>query len=186
MDLIAGQADYVLTRPGGHVPENLITNLWNHPAIQNVSPVLTTYTRIAQNGSEPFLLIGFDPILDRPLRNWRITPKIDQKAVVWFDLLKEPYTIILGEPLTRLLNREPGDRLLLEHVRQRSDFKIIGKLEREGLALAEGGRVALTDIATFQEFTGLFGKVDRIDLRLKPFASANGYCNFSGIHRPFW
>ncbi len=172
MDLIAGQADYVLTRPGGHVPENLITNLWNHPAIQNVSPVLTTYTRIAQNGSEPFLLIGFDPILDRPLRNWRITPKIDQKAVVWFDLLKEPYTIILGEPLTRLLNREPGDRLLLEHVRQRSDFKIIGKLEREGLALAEGGRVALTDIATFQEFTGLFGKVDRIDLRLKPFATA--------------
>jgi len=172
MDLIAGQADYVLTRPGGHVPENLITNLWNHPAIQNASPVLTTYTRIAQKGSEPFLLIGFDPILDRPLRNWRITPKIDQEAVAWFDLLKEPYTIILGEPLTRLLNREPGDRLLLEHVRQRSDFKIIGKLEREGLALAEGGRVALTDIATFQEFTGLFGKVDRIDLKLQPFATA--------------
>ena len=68
MDLIAGQADYIITRPGGHVPENLITRLWNHRAIQNVSPVLSTYTRIAQAGSEPFLLIGFDPILDRPLR----------------------------------------------------------------------------------------------------------------------
>ena len=47
MDLIAGRADYVLTRPGGYVPENLVTYLWNHPAIQNVSPVLTTYTRIS-------------------------------------------------------------------------------------------------------------------------------------------
>jgi putative ABC transport system permease protein len=173
MDLIAGQADYVLTRPGGHVPENLVTRLWNHRAIQNVSPVLSTYTRIAQSGSEPFLLIGFDPILDRPLRDWRIAPTTDQDAVVWFELLREPYTIILGEPLTRLLDREPGDRLLLEHVRQRSNFKIIGKLEPEGLALAEGGRVALTDIATFQEFTGLFGKVDRIELKLKSFATTS-------------
>jgi putative ABC transport system permease protein len=172
MDLIAGQADYTITRPGGHVPENLITHLWNQRAIQNVSPVLSTYTRIAQAGSEPFLLIGFDPILDRPLRYWQIAPTTDSKAVVWFDLLKEPYTIILSEPLTRLLHREPGERLLLEHVHQRSNFKIIGKLKPEGLALAEGGRIALTDIATFQEFTGLFGKVDRIDLKLKPFATA--------------
>jgi putative ABC transport system permease protein len=172
MDLIAGQADYVLTRPGGHVPENLITRLWNHRAIQNVSPVLSTYTRIAQTGSEPFLLIGFDPILDRSFRNWRIAPTTNPEAVVWFDLLKEPGTIILGDPLTRRLKREPGDRLILEHVRQKANFKIIGKLQPEGLALAEGGRIALTDIATFQEFTGLFGKVDRIDLKMKSLATA--------------
>ena len=171
MDLIAGRADYVLTRPGGYVPENLITRLWTHHAVQNVSPVVSTYTRIAGNGADPFLLIGFDPILDRPLRSWRIAPASDQEAVVWFKLLKQPYTIILAEPLMRLLDRNPGDSLLLEHARQRSNFNIIGKLESEGLALAEGGRVALTDIATFQEFTGLFGKVDRIDLRLKPSAT---------------
>jgi len=171
MDLIAGRADVVLARPGGYVPENLVTRLWNHPAIQNVSPLLTTYTRVAQNGSEPFLLIGFDPILDRPLRSWRVTSTGDQESTAWFKLLKEPHTIILGQPLSRLFNRGPGDRLLLEHAGQKSSFEIIGVLEQEGLALAEGGRIALTDIATFQEFTGLFGKVDRIDLRLKPFAA---------------
>jgi putative ABC transport system permease protein len=35
------------------------------------------------------------------------------------------------------------------------------------LALAEGGRIALADIATFQEFTTLYGTVDRVDLVLR-------------------
>lgn len=172
MDLIAGRADHVLTRPGGYVPEYLMARLLDHPMIQNASPVLTTYTRVSQDGSEPFLLIGFDPILDRPLRNWRINAKSGQSPVVWLDLLKEPFTLILGEPLARQLNRAPGDRLYLEHARQKARFKILGMLERSGLSLVEGGRIALTDIATFQEFTGLFGKVDRIDLQLKPLATA--------------
>jgi putative ABC transport system permease protein len=167
MDLIAGRADHVLTRPGGYVPENLIAKLLNHSAIQNASPVLKTYTQISLEGARPFLLIGFDPILDRPLRNWRVVSKNDREIGVWLDLLKEPYTLILGEPLTRELKRNEGDVLHLEHARQRAKFKIVGKLEREGLALVEGGRVALTDIATFQEFTGLMGQVDRIDIKLK-------------------
>ena len=171
MNLIAGRADHVLTRPGGYVPEDLMSKLLNHPAIQNASPVLTTYTRVAQQDAEPFLLIGFDPILDRPLRDWKVTQKSNPETLVWLELLKEPFTLILGKPLADQLNSGTGEELVLEHVRQKAKFKIIGTLEPEGLALAEGGRVALTDIATFQEFTGLFGKVDRIDLRLKTDAT---------------
>jgi len=181
MDLIAGRADHVLTRSGGYVPEDLMSKLLNHPAIQNASPVLISYTRVAQQGSEPFVLIGFDPILDRPLRDWRVTRKSNQEALVWLELLKEPFTLIMGQPLADQLDCNTGDELLLEHVRQMARFKIIGKLEPEGLALAEGGRVALTDIATFQEFTGLFGKVDRIDLRLKAGATSKDLDNIHKI-----
>ena len=172
MDLIAGRADHVLTRPGGYVPENLIAELLNHPAIQNASPVMTTYTRIVQEGAEPFLLVGFDPILDRPFRNWRIRSNSNAEALIWLDLLKEPFTLIAGNALAVEFKSASNDAVLLEHIGQRSKFKVLGKLEREGLAMAEGGRIALTDIATFQEFTGLFGKVDRIDLKLKPLATA--------------
>jgi putative ABC transport system permease protein len=171
MNLIAGRADDVLTRPGGYVPENLMPKLLDHPAIQNASPVLTTYTRVAQKDTEPFLLIGFDPIFDKPLRDWRVTQNSGQETLVWLELLKEPFTLILGQLLADQLNCNTGQELLLEHVRQKANFKIIGKLKPQGLALAEGGRIALTDIATFQEFTGLFGKVDRIDLKLKPDAT---------------
>jgi len=181
MDLIAGRADHVLTRPGGYVPEDLMPKLLSHPAIQNASPVLTTYTRAVKQGTEPFLLIGFDPILDRPLRDWQVTQKSNQETLVWLELLKAPFTLILGEPLAEQLNCNTGEEVLLEHVRQKAKFKIIAKLKAEGLALAEGGRVALTDIATFQEFTGLFGKVDRIDLRLKTGATSKDLDNIRKI-----
>ncbi|MEJ2098766.1 MAG: FtsX-like permease family protein [Desulfobacterales bacterium] len=172
MNLIAGRADAVLTCPGDYVPENLMPKLLNHPAIQNASPVLSTYTRVAQKDSEPFLLIGFDPILDKPLRDWRVTRNSNQETLVWLELLKEPFTLILGQPLADQLNCNRGQELLLENVRQKANFEVIGTLKPQGLALAEGGRIALTDIATFQEFTGLFSKVDRIDLKLKPDATS--------------
>ena len=172
MDLITGRADHVLTRPGGYVPEHLTAELLKHPIIRSASPVLSTYTQSSQEGAEPFLLIGFDPILDRSLRQWRIDNLDGQQGAVWLDLLKEPYTLIIGQPLARQTKRTAGDLLYLEHAHQTAPFKIVGLLESSGLSMAEGGHIALTDIATFQEFTGLFGKVDRIDLQLKDYATA--------------
>ena len=79
--------------------------------------------------------------------------------------------MILTEPLARELDTVSGARLKLEHTRRTAEFRVVGILVPEGLALVEGGRVALTDIATFQEFTGLYGLVDRIDLTFKPKTS---------------
>ena len=84
------------------------------------------------------------------------------------DLLKDPYTLIIGKPLALKYQWRQGDTIYLEHSRQTARFRIAGVLASQGLALVEGGRVAVTDIATFQEFTGDYGWVDRIDLRFKP------------------
>ena len=171
MDLIAGRTEHVLIRPGGYVPENLISILLKHPAVHRVSPLLTTYVQSPRKNTAPFLLIGFDPILDRSIRRWRLADSGNERTGIGLDLLKDPYTLILGEPLSRQLQCGKGDVLTLEHVRQKRRFRVLGKLAQDGLALVEGGRVALTDIATFQEFTGLYGQVDRIDLKLKSNAA---------------
>ncbi len=171
MDHITGRTEQVLIRPGGFVPETLISPVLNHPAIENASPILTTYIKATKAPNDLFLLVGFDPILDRSFRSWQTEEVDTQKGALWLDLIKDPYTIILGEPFARRLKCNPGDMLTLEHTQQKTDFKVIGMFAPEGLALVEGGRIALTDIATFQEFTGLRGLVDRIDLQFKSTAT---------------
>ena len=181
MDLIAGRADRVLSRPGGRVPEELIPGILRHPAVKSASALLSTYIRPEREGAEPFLLIGFDPILDRSMRAWQLGEQVQPQANFRLDLLKDPYTMIISKPLADRYQWRRGDIIPLEHAHQTVGFRIVGTLESQGLALVDGGRVALTDIATFQEFTGTYGLVDRIDLLLKPGAGDRELIELRGI-----
>ena len=168
MNVIAGSADRVLFQPGGRVPEEWVAKLIRLPVVRAVSPVLTTYVRLADKKSEPFLLIGIDPILDRGFRKWQIFGQTNQNAETWLELIKRPYTLVMGKSLAEKYACHSGDRVAIEHPRQTAFFKIAGILSPGGLAAAQGGMIALTDIATFQEFTKVYGWVDRIDLKLSP------------------
>ena len=168
MDLIAGRSDLVLSQPGGRVSEQLIPGLLRHPAVKNASAFLSTYIRPVREGADLFLLIGFDPILDRSMRDWQTSAPDKQQADFWLELLKEPYTMIVGKPLADRNHWRRGDIIAVEHAQQTAGFRIVEILEPQSLVLVEGGRVALTDIASFQEFTATYGMVDRIDLLLKP------------------
>ena len=168
MEFFAGAAEQVLVRPGGYVSEAVVPILLRHPAVSRLSPLLTTYVRPAQDRRDSFLLIGIDPILDRPFRAWRISGGETGRRDRWADLIREPHTLILSEPLARELGVAPGGWVDLEHTRGTRAFRVLDTLVPEGLALVEGGRVAITDIATFQEFTGLLGVVDRVDLIFNP------------------
>jgi putative ABC transport system permease protein len=167
MDLIAGSSDLTLLRPGGRVPDQLVTALMQHPSVHAASPVLSAYVRPADHDS-PFLLIGIDPILDRDIRSWTVQSPGDGQVVEWASLMSQPFSLLIGVKLGEQFGWNEGQSIKLTHSRQTSAFKVLARLDPEGLALVEGGRIALCDIATFQEFTGLFGLADRIDLRLKP------------------
>jgi putative ABC transport system permease protein len=171
MDLISGYADWVVAQPGGRVPETLVAKLIELPSIRSASPVLTAYVRPSRQDQNPFLLIGIDPVLDRPLRGWRVNAQDGQDIGMWLRLLTEPGTLVMAEPLAAHLGVSSEDRLALEYVNRKQAFIVLGTLEPEGIASFEGGRIGITDIATFQEFTGIYGKVDRIDLLLEPFTS---------------
>ncbi len=180
MNSISGRTDWTVVRPGGRVSDTLVGLLLRHPCVRAASPILSTYVKPMQKEAEPFLLVGVDPIMDRSLRSWQIDRLNKEDAGLWLDLLKYPYTMFIGHPLSRQFELAAGDFLTLEHTFRKSDFRVLGKLAPEGPAIVEGGRIAITDIATFQEFTNLHGLIDRIDLRLRPAVSEN---DLEGIRR---
>lgn len=180
MTLLAGHADHVVTRPGGRLPERLVGEILKIPGVETASPTMSAYVvpekvpgefpgkSPGKYEDEPFRLMAFAPILDRPLREWDVAEAESEWEGPWLDLLREPGTLVMGRKLANLLSVSKGETLPLSYIDHRADFRVAGIFEEKGLALAEGGQFAITDIATFQEFTRLFGVVDRIDIKLRP------------------
>ena len=171
MDRITGSSDICIVQPGGRVPDTLVAKLMRHPAVDRASPMLTTYVQ-PEGLESPFLLIGLDPILDRGLHDWQTQSTGKDRAADWTGLITRPYTLLIGKKLSEAFGWRINGQISLTHPTRTAEFKVLGILESKGLALVEGGRIALCDIATFQEFTGLFGQADRIDLKLGPNPSA--------------
>jgi putative ABC transport system permease protein len=85
-------------------------------------------------------------------------------AVDWASMMTQPFFLDDRGRLGEQFGWREGQSIKLVHSRQTARFKVLARWIPKGLALVEGGRIALCDIATFQEFTGLFGLADRIDL----------------------
>ncbi|NTV35186.1 MAG: hypothetical protein HGA50_18120, partial [Deltaproteobacteria bacterium] len=154
-DLLSGHADSTVVRSGGRVQEDLVAALWSHAAVETASPLISSYVTMAGRDEEPFLMVGLDPILDFPLRSWQIAPSSGDISRIWLQVVTSPNTLLLSRRLARQLGLGPGQTVTLEHVNQISQFTVVGILEEHGLSLVEGGYVAIADLATMQEFTGL-------------------------------
>ncbi len=170
MHRIAGTADAVLIRPGGMVPETLVAAMLRNPAVSAAAPVSTAYVVAEPRPEEPFLLIGIDPTLESAFRSWGDDTR-RRPGGAWLELVAEPGTLAVAGPLADLLDVGAGRSVELVHLRRRVEFRVINRIDDDGIDLIDGGRVAVTDIASFQEFTGRFGGVDRIDLKLRPGAA---------------
>ncbi|MHC1730220.1 MAG: ABC transporter permease [Syntrophobacteraceae bacterium] len=168
VDAISGKADGTVVCPGGRVPEKIISTLLNAPEIRAASPLLTAYVRV-EGDDEPLLLIGIDPILDRSFRSWKsIQPDEKSDSSRWRELISSPFTLLAGRHFLEKRGVRAGDSLRLQSTMGSESFRILGGLSSEGLGVLEGGNVAIADIATFQEFMGVIGQVDRIDLIFYP------------------
>ena len=184
MDLIAGNSDWTLIRPGGRVPDSLVATLLRHPAVvRTAAPFSSTYVRPADRET-PFLLIGIDPILDRDLRSWAGQSTGGGASDAWIDLIAQPGSMVIGRRLSKTFDWQPGETVQVVHANRTSSFTILATLAPNGLALVEGERIALCDIATFQEFTGGFGQVDRIDLKLSTAPDADPPASLAALLPP--
>ncbi|MFZ7125885.1 MAG: ABC transporter permease [Desulfobacterales bacterium] len=168
VNLLAGTSDLVASTPGGRVPETLVADLIGQSSVAAVSPFSSIYVRQNAKDAKAFLLVGIDPVLDREFREWQAAADAGGGGAAWVDLMTQPFTILAGSELAEENGWRTGDLVSLVHARQEAVFRIIGILETHGLGLADGGRIAIADMATFQEFTGTVGVLDRVDIRVLP------------------
>lgn len=174
MDRLAGRAEWhVLSGPEG-IPESLLASLLHHPDVRAAAPFVAVHVLAGDGqgeGGRPFLLMGLDPFLDLPFRAWR--PEGSGGGGI-SDLVTRPGALLVTETLARRLELELGEAFTLLHGGKPGKVFVAGILAEEGLALAEDGGLALGDMATFQESTGRFGVLDRIDLILHSGADLSG------------
>lgn len=171
MDRLVGKAEYSIRFDGKGVTDSLFAELSAHPAVRHATPVLSAYVRFKDEGEEPFLLLGIDPLSERGFRETRWLAKDgSQPWKILVELLTEPFTLITSQGLARVYNLKVDDEVRVLHGHNIASFRLVGLLEDRGTALAEGGKIAVCDLATAQEFLDRPGVVGRIDLILSPWA----------------
>ncbi|KAF0234375.1 MAG: hypothetical protein FD177_756 [Desulfovibrionaceae bacterium] len=173
MDAFTGTASLAVAAPGFRVDDSLVGRLLRLPGVTQASPVISAYVK--DDSGNPVRLIGVDPLLDRAFRGFSIAGSTGEagQGVNWMDLMAVPGTVLLGKPLAQRLGVEPGGHFTLHHGGREASFTVLAVLAPEGLAGVEAGNLAVADISTAQEFLGLVGKVDRIDVKLAPGVSAD-------------
>jgi len=173
MDAFTGTASLSVAAPGFRVDDSLVGRLLRLPGVTQASPVISAYVK--DDAGNPVRLIGVDPLLDQAFRGFSIAGSSGgaDQGVNWMDLMAVPGTVLLGKPLAQRLGVEPGGRFTLHHAGRAAPFTVLAVLAPEGLAGVEAGNLVVADISTAQEFLGLVGKVDRIDVKLAPGVSAD-------------
>lgn len=152
VEFLGGKATHALTRPAGPLDERILTRLMADPDVTAFSPVLDR--RLELDSGETVRILGVDPFLDRAFRPGLAPPEGDLLAFV------------LG-PDTVLASEERGASPVVEGDAQilatwRGPLRVIGTFPNPS-----GEPILLMDIGHLQDFFGLRGLVDRVDLILK-------------------
>src|SRR5208337_4278356 len=63
IDAISGRADRTVTRPGGRLPEELVSVLLTSPDLIDPTPFMSTSIRLQGDGDKHLQLAGIDKIL---------------------------------------------------------------------------------------------------------------------------
>ena len=166
LEAVSGPAEWVISRPGRRMSDNLVRKLARHPEVEHLAPMLSVYAQEAVSG-KTLRIVGVDPFLERPLRG---PQAFSGDFGPWRRLFAEPWSLIVGSPAAQALGLAADDRLDLVSSAGTVSCLVAGVRDKGGLTSIDGGMVAVGDLSTVQEISGQLGRIDRINLNLRPAA----------------
>ena len=174
LETVAGKTSLEIVAAGPGLREERLLQLDWLERFGQISPVIEGEARASfPSGEREWLrILGVDILRDESFRDYRLVQFAGQSQSPapreFLELLSDPGAIVLTQKLARRHNLDPGSGLDLDIGDRRETLTVRGLLLDQGPARALNGTFALMDIAAAQWLLGRLGRVDRIDLRLKP------------------
>jgi putative ABC transport system permease protein len=155
---LAGEADLVVRGPRAGFDEGLYPRLARLPQIEAANPAVDLEVPLAGR-QDSLRILGFDP-----LRAAQVQPAmLPERSGMVLDLF-DASAILLSPSAAEWLALREGDKLLIQTGTRALELNVVGLLPHG----AYKQRLGVMDIASAQWRLGLTGRLNRIDLRLKP------------------
>ena len=166
LQAVTGPADYVISRPGRRMPDDTVRILAKHPGVERLAPILSVYVQEAGSG-KTLRLVGVDPFMERSLGG---QDRLSGSFHIWRRLFSEPFSLVVGSSAGAELGIKPGQAIELVSAAGTFSCRVLDIAGKQGLTSIDGGLLAVGDLATVQEISGLQHRIDRINCLLVPGA----------------
>lgn len=174
LETVAGKTSLEIVGSGRGLREERLLELDWLEQFGQISPVIEGEARasLSSGTTEWLKILGVDILRDETFRDYRLVQFADQQQTPgpreFLQLLSDAGAIVLTQKLARRHGLDAGSNLSLDVGDRREVLTVRGLLLDRGPARALNGTFALMDIAAAQWLFGRLGRIDRIDLRLKP------------------
>lgn len=166
-ETVAGKATHQVIGGVKGVDEQVYVDLRRHDIVDQAAPVISEIVTSPQLGNLPMQLLGIDPFADAPFRSFLGFSNTDNLPDLarFMPFFTRPGAVLLSQTVVDRFGLVPGGELSLIVGGYTRKAYIVGILD-PGDALSQRtlDGLIISDISTAQEFTGMIGRLSRIDL----------------------
>ena len=163
---VAGKATHQIIGGPNGFSSDIYTGLRLELGIKVSAPVLSEFVR-ASGSDQALRLLGLDPFAEAPFRSYLHGESDDIDFDALNQLIAIPGAVVINDALAGRLGLAAGDALEISAAGRFSNAKIVGILQSENNSARQAlDDLIISDIATAQEWTGMVGRLSRIDLIL--------------------
>jgi len=174
IETIGGKVSLEIVGPGLGIEEERLAQLGWLKEFGQVSPILEGSALVSPSpGVQEWVqVLGVDILKDRSLRDYRLLEfaekRREPRPQEFLDLLRDSHAVVLTEKFARRHAVTVGSSVTMTFGDNSELFQIRGLLKDEGPAKTLDGNFALMDIAAAQLGLGRLGRIDRIEVSLRP------------------
>lgn len=164
---VTGKAQIQITGAQSGFPESLVEKVQDVPGVEYAVPVIEADGMFVSGKERSVMILGVDVLVDAQMREYSLTgDSADIPDPLLF--LARPDSILVTRAMAEREGFKIDQKIQVQTVDGTRTFQIRGILNPEGPAKAMGGNLAVMDIYAAQMAFGKEGRVDRIDVSVRP------------------